>query len=150
MHWMTILLVGVLVVATGAVVLVRRSLQFVARPKRAWQIGYLTLAGLMTVLTAVTSKTLDAAVSGGFIVGMCLVFAAWRRGLTRQELINGFGSMRPYSQLTQIQLTALPQGTQLQARVGQVVVVTLVFAQAPATLAQFLKRQMPPERVVML
>ncbi|WP_179394938.1 hypothetical protein [Lacticaseibacillus absianus] len=147
MSWLLILLA---VVAAGAMTVVRRQLRFAARVKRAWQGLYLGGALLMGLFTGLTSQRPDDAISGGFIVVMLLVFASWRRGLTDAEVINGFGSMRPYTQFTQIQLQAVGSGTALNGLVGTVVVVRLQFTQSPAQLAQFLKRQMPPQRVVIL
>ncbi|WP_225047044.1 hypothetical protein [Lacticaseibacillus kribbianus] len=149
MSLMNYALLAVLLVAVGALLYVRHTLVYKARLRPWWLTFYLAAAALMVAFTLATSHTLDDYASGAFIVGMLLVFAGWRRGISHLELVNGFGSMRPLSQLTQVQLSADKGGTLLVATVGQVTVVKMRFAQAPAVLAKYLKRQMPPERVVM-
>ncbi|WP_461226457.1 hypothetical protein [Lacticaseibacillus suihuaensis] len=147
MNWA---LLVVLVIAAGALLYVRHTLVFKARIRRGWLAFYLTVAVLMAGLTGATSHTLNDYVSGLFIVGMLLVFAAWRRGISSMELVNGFGSMRPLAQLTQVQLSAASRGTQLVATVGQVTVVKMTFKQDATELAKYLKQQMPPQRVVIM
>ncbi|KRK74205.1 hypothetical protein [Lacticaseibacillus nasuensis] len=140
--------IAILLIALGVSLWLRHAIVFAARVRWGWRLFYLIGAALAGGLTWLTSGKFTDLVSGGFIVGMFLVFAFWPRGLTNEALVNGLGTLRAYRVLTEVQLSANNSGTLVTAKVGAVTVVTMRLREAPAPVAKWLKQRMDPQRVI--
>lgn len=138
----------ILLLAIGIALWLRHSIVHPARPRWGWRWFYLVGAVLAAGLTWATSTKGSDLISGGFIVGMFLVFAFWPRGLTTTSLINGLGTLRAFSVLTEVNLAAQAGGTMLTAKVGAVAVITMRMRETPAVIGKFLKQHMDPQRVI--
>lgn len=141
----------VIVVAAFAVSLwVRHLIKLPAATKWFWRLFYLAAALMVAVVITVSTRDLNAMISGYFIAAMFVVFAFWQSGLSDTSVINKLSSVRQYQTLSAIQLVPLTAGCQLQAMVGSIVVIRLRFNQQPAAVAAFLQAYMAPERVVIM
>ncbi|WP_461213344.1 hypothetical protein [Lacticaseibacillus sp. GG6-2] len=140
----------ILIVAIGVSVWLRTQIVIPARPHWFWRWLFIVAAAMVAAATWVTSSTLDGYLTGLFICGMFLVFAAWRRGLTTVSVVNGLGSVRQYTNLSAIQLQQDGTGCLLHAMVGASPIVRLRFAQSPETLAAFLQAHWDPKRVIII
>ncbi len=145
-----IFLIVILVVAVGVSLWLRTQIVIVAKPRLFSRWLYIVAAALVAAWTWTTSTGFEGYVTGGFICGMFLVFAAWRRGLTTVSVVNGLGSVRQYQNLSAIQLQQVGTGCLLQAMVGASPIVRLRFNQSPEVLAAFLQKHWEAKRVVII
>lgn len=150
---MTILNLVYLVILIVAIIVTlwfRHQVVLPAKP-HWWRRGLFIAAAVVVGWgTWATSTSVDGLITGGFLCGMFLVFALWRRGLTQDSIINGLGSVRQYRNLTAIQLQQLGTGCVVQAMVGDVTVIRMQFAASAETLAAFLREHWEAERVIMV
>ncbi|MFD1483849.1 hypothetical protein ACFQ5J_01120 [Lacticaseibacillus baoqingensis] len=140
----------ILVVACGISLRLRRQLVYRAKPRWVARGLYLAAAAVVLAATILITTTWPARIPGIFIAGMFVVFATWQRGLTTTSVVNGLASVRAYGNLTAIQLQALPTGCALTAMVGAMPVIRLQFQESPAVLAEFLRKHLDPQRVVLI